>query len=145
MLIKYIFCLILGVIFGSSISAGIFALVNSVKLLPKFADKTHTKHRCLLYETAVLFGATVGNLFTFLNIPIATGIDLLNDIIAGIIGLFIGIFIGCLALSLAEKLGVTALISRRFKLHIGIGSLIFSLALGKTIGNLIYFFLGWYK
>ncbi len=145
MLIKYVLCLLLGIIFGSSISSGIFALVNSVKLLPNFADKTHTKHNCVLYETAILLGATSGNLLHFLGIPVVTDISILNNILLGIIGLLVGIFIGCLALSLAEKLGITALVSRRFKLHTGIGTLIFSLALGKMFGNLLYFFLGWYK
>ncbi len=141
MLIKNILMVILGIIFGSAISSGLFALVNSIKLLPNFADKTHTKHCANIYETAILIGATSCNVIYFLKPDLSFP---LSNVIIGIVGFFIGVFVGSFALSLAEKLSLTAIISRRFRLHSGMGFLLLSMALGKLFGNIIYFMLGWF-
>ena len=144
MLIKNIVCLVLGIIFGSSISSGLFALINSIKIIPRYADKTHTKQYVTLYETAILVGATFWNIVFLFDILSSKLYPYpLNHIFLGITGILIGIFVGSLAVSLAERLSVSAIISRRFKIHHGFNFTLLAISLGYLVGNLMYFFYGW--
>ena len=59
-----------------------------------------------------------------------------------IYGLFAGIFVGCLALAIAEMLDSIPIFARRMKFRHGVGIVILCMAIGKTIGSLIYFWNG---
>lgn len=132
----YILLIIIGLCGGFTIAGGVFALISAIGLIPRLADKTRTARYIKSYETAIFYGGTLGNLFSLIkfqwNIPF-------YHIIFCFTGLFIGIFIGCLATSLAESLQVTAIFSRRLKLHHGLGFIVLFTALGKLIGSLLYF------
>ena len=62
-----------------------------------------------------------------------------------IYGVFAGIFVGCLALAIAEMLDSIPIFARRMKFRHGIGIVILCMAIGKTIGSLIYFWKGFYS
>ena len=59
-----------------------------------------------------------------------------------IIGLFSGMFIGCLALAIAEMLDSIPIFTRRISFRHGIGLVVLSMAAGKLVGSLYYF---WYE
>ena len=125
---------------GALVSAGVFALISSIGLIPRMAGKTHTGSYVTQYEMAVLFGGTLGNIMNIFRISVPLGT-------AGLIlfGTFAGIFVGCLATSLAESLGATSIFSRRVRLHKGMGVIILSVAMGKLLASILFFYLRWYS
>ena len=125
---------------GALVSAGVFALISSIGLIPRMAGKTHTGSHVKKYEIAVLFGGTLGNVMNIFRVSVPLGV-------AGLIlfGLFAGIFVGCLATSLAESLDATAIFSRRVRLHKGMGIIILCVAMGKLLASILFFYLRWYS
>ena len=132
--------IIIGCFAGFAISAGLFALITTIGIVTRIADKTKTAKYVTTYEQAILLGGGIGNIFFIYNLPL-----ILPSVLILFIGIMFGIYVGCLATALSESLKVTAVFSRRLKLHTGIGYMILSLALGKCAGALIYFFLDFYK
>lgn len=123
---------------GLVVAGGLFAFLASLGVISDIADRTHTGEHILLYEDATVAGGTLGNLFFLYQLKIPGGMWF-----QGIFGLFAGIFVGCWAMSLAETLNVFPIFIRRIKLVQYVQYIILSIAIGKGIGSLIYFFLGW--
>lgn len=130
--------IVIGIGSGMAIAAGVFALITKVGVIPQIADVTHTAAYVTTYEMAILAGALFGNYVTIFPISLS-----LPTWVMGIFGIFSGIFVGCLATALAESLNVTAIFTRRLRLHTGIAWIVLSMALGKIFGSLIYFFRGY--
>lgn len=137
MLINRIFACFVGISAGLIASGGVFALLTAIGVIPRMAGKTHTAAHVIKYENAVILGGIAGNILTIYEPKVFVGT-------AGgwIFGIFSGIFVGCLATSLAESLNVTAVFTRRAKIKLGIEYIVISLALGKLIGSLIYYYKG---
>ena len=137
--------------FGLLSSGGVFTVFVTVGLVPRFADKTHTAKHILLYENSIVAGAIIGCILTVFpdffekiigkygleNIP---GWELLGEGLLGIFGIFAGMFVGCFAIAIAEMLNTIPIFTRRVGLGKGIGVVMLCLALGKTVGALIYFY-----
>ena len=95
----------------------------------------------------VILGGLISVFFPFLDlVGLAGRIQLLKEVypyiavaILIIYGLFAGIFVGCLALAIAEMLDSIPIFSRRMKFRHGVGVVILCMAIGKTVGSLIYF------
>ena len=125
---------VIGLGSGAAIAAGIFALITKIGVLTQIAHRTKTGKYVTIYETAVCCGGVMGTLLTIFHFQFTLPITFI-----GIAGLCYGIFLGCLSTALAETLNVTAVFTRRLKLHTGIPLLVLSMALGKSIGSLIYY------
>lgn len=152
MILKYLFLIILGGSFGSLAAAGVFTVLVAVGLVPRFAGKTHTGKKVLLYEETVIFGTITGALLSlfpeyfqfaaFWQQRFPGQMQLWNGIgtaLEGIFGLFSGMFIGCLALAIAEMLDSIPILARRISFRHGMGLAILSMAIGKLCGSLVYF------
>lgn len=139
MWIKEVLVAISGFAAGALVSAGVFALITSIGVIPRLADKSRTAAYVKSYETSVILGGIFGNLVNIYKLPLS-----FTPLLLPVFGIFSGIFVGCLATSLAESLNTTAIFSRRVKLHRGTGVIILCAAIGKVIGSLIFFYLGWY-
>ena len=133
-LITSLILIIIGLASGTAIAAGIFALITKIGVITQIAHKTKTNNYVKVYETAVLTGGVIGTLLTIFHFQMSLPI-----IFIGIAGLCYGIFLGCLSTALAETLDVTAIFTRRLKLHTGIPFIVLSMALGKSLGSLIYY------
>lgn len=129
---------VIGLSAGLIVAGGLFAFIASLGVVSDIADRTHTGSKILLYEDATTVGGILGNLIFIYKIPIPGGM-----LLQIVFGLFTGIFVGCWALSLAETLNVFPIFIRRVKLVRCIPYIILGIAIGKGIGSLIYFFLGW--
>ena len=129
---------VIGLSAGLIVAGGLFAFIASLGVVSDIADRTHTGSKILLYEDATTLGGILGNLIFIYRIPIPGG-----TLLQIVVGLFTGIFVGCWALSLAETLNVFPIFIRRVKLVRCIPYIILGIAIGKGIGSLIYFFLGW--
>lgn len=152
MVFEWLFLAIVGMSFGVLAAAGVFTVLVAVGLVPRFAGKTHTARKVLLYEEMVIFGTIVGGLVSvfpeysqfgaFWNQHFLGHIQLWRSIGMGIqalFGLFAGMFVGCLALAIAEMLDSIPIFTRRISFRHGIGLAILSVAIGKLCGSLFYF------
>lgn len=130
---------VLGLAGGFSIAGGIFAAITAIGAIPQISHVTSTQKYVKSYETAVILGGIAGNIITIFNVNPFLPVWFMT-----IFGLGSGIFVGCLATALAEALNVDTIFTRRLRLHTGIQWVILSLALGKAVGSLLYFFRGYY-
>lgn len=129
---------------GSVISAAVFALIASTGVITRMAGKTHTGKHVTKYETAVVAGGTLWNIFWVFSVKLHMPVTV-SAVLQPIIGLSQGIFVGCLAIFLAEALNATAIFARRVKLRIGLSYIILAVAVGKVTAAIIQFTNGWVK
>lgn len=155
MVLRGVLLAIVGVSYGLLSAAGVFTVLVAVGLIPRFAGKTHTAKKVFLYEEMVIFGTLAGCGFSIFyrylhvaaffqgyfpqNMRLWLG---LGNVFQGIIGLFSGMFIGCLALAIAEMLDSIPIFTRRISFRHGIGLVVLTMAAGKLLGSLYYF---WYE
>ncbi len=154
----------LGVLGGSAgilVSAGVFTVLLSVGLVPRFAGKTHTARHIFLYEEMIVLGTLSGDGLSILGTKAQLGdwicgqllfgpdtVQLwraVSSVLLGLFGVFAGVFVGCLALAIAEMLDSIPILTRRIGFRHGLGVMVLSVALGKLAGSLIYFGLRFYE
>lgn len=136
MLAKQIFLAFIGLASGLSVAAGTFALIVSLKIVPRIIGKGHTASRILTFENAIILGGIAGcivTVFPSLMLPLGSPLLILY-------GLFSGIQVGCLVMALAEIMNVFPIMFRRMRLKMGLSWVITTLAIGKTLGGLLYFY-----
>lgn len=156
MFIKWIFLAVFGVSFGLVVSGGVFTVLISVGLIPRFAGKMHIAKQVFVLEEMVVLGTLAGNFFSVFYDDAGFGKWVLHSQLFGtgntdgvwhfisnviliLYGIFAGIFVGCLALAIAEMLDSIPIFSRRIGFRHGLGIAILAVALGKMIGSLLYF------
>lgn len=127
-----------GVSAGVVTAAGVFTLITVIGIIPRMAGRTNTARWIHAYEWSVIFGGIFGNMADLFQIPKGGGSLLLL-----LFGLGSGMFVSCLIMSLAEVLDVFPVMCRRIRLHVGIPYIVLSLALGKMIGSLLFFWNRW--
>ena len=125
---------LVGLSAGAAASAGVFALITVIGILPRWAGHTRTARHVSLYEWSVILGGTAGNLI-FLVQPSLPG----KEILEAAVGLFMGIFVGGLIMSLAEVLDVFPILLRRGRIQSGIPWMVLSIGIGKMLGAYLYF------
>lgn len=125
---------LVGLSAGAAASAGVFALITVIGILPRWAGHTRTARHVSLYEWSVILGGTAGNLI-FLLQPSLHG----KEILEAAAGLFMGIFVGGLIMSLAEVLDVFPILLRRGRIQSGIPWMVLSIGIGKMLGAYLYF------
>lgn len=154
-LLKQIFMGICGLSFGLLASAGVFTVLVSVGLIPRFAGKMHVAKKVFVLEEAVIFGTLCGGALSIFSRGGGLGRFVLDRQLFGGNtaevwkwigygflmpgGVFAGMFVGCLALAIAEMLNSIPIFSRRIGFRHGLGVAITAAALGKFLGSLIYF------
>ena len=125
---------LVGLSAGAAASAGVFALITVIGILPRWAGHTRTARHVSLYEWSGILGGTAGNLI-FLLQPSLPG----KEILEAAAGLFMGIFVGGLIMSLAEVLDVFPILLRRGRIQSGIPWMVLSIGIGKMLGAYLYF------
>lgn len=156
MFIRQIFLAILGASFGFIVSGGVFTVLISVGLIPRFAGKMHIAKHIFTLEEMVVLGTLAGDFFSVFGVYGKFGEWILShqlfgagkteavwkvigDFLLILFGIFSGIFVGCLALAIAEMLNTIPIFARRIGFRHGLGMAILAVALGKLVGSLIYF------
>lgn len=152
-MLKTLFLILVGASYGMLSSAGVFTVLVAVGLVPRFAGKTHTSRKVILFEEMVISGTITGCVLTVfsrycqfgawwqnrfpekLSLWLGTG-----TVVQAVFGLFAGMFIGCLALAIAEMLDSIPILSRRVSFRHGLGFAVLGIALGKLTGSLLYFY-----
>ena len=166
---KYFFLIFAGASFGLLAAAGVFTVLTAVGLVPRFAGKTHAARKILLFEEMVILGTILGCFVSVFPEYCQIGIQMerlsvlfqsrgkviesaaaQRIVLSGLqstvgmllqsgFGVFAGMFIGCLALAIAEMLDSIPIFARRIGFRHGIGLAVFSVAIGKLVGSLLYF------
>ena len=152
-MLKTLFLILVGASYGMLSSAGVFTVLVAVGLVPRFAGKTHTSRKVILFENMVISGTITGCLLTVFNRYCQFGawwqsrfpekLSLWMGAGTGIqagFGLLAGMFIGCLALAIAEMLDSIPILARRVSFRHGLGFAVLGIALGKLTGSLLYFY-----
>ena len=135
---QQIFLGFVGLSSGVIIAGGVAGLMIGLSIIPRYAGVTHTSDRLLLYEDACVLGIILGNLFYIFRLSLPLSFAFLL-----IYGLFSGIFLGGWILALAEMADVFPIFARRIRFAGGFSSVILSVAAGKTLGSLLYYFQHW--
>ncbi len=147
---------IVGISSGLIVSAGVFTVLISVGLIPRFAGKMHVARKIFVLEEMVVLGTLFGGFFSVFSDwgmigefvrehrlfgeRATDGIwNLAGTVFLLIFGVFAGIFVGCLALAIAEMLNTIPVFARRIGFRHGLGIAILAVAIGKLAGSLIYF------
>ncbi len=135
---KQLLLAFIGLSAGVTVAAGLFSFIISLGVISDFADRTHTGRHVLFYETCVAAGGILGNIFVIYQIPLGIG-----EVFLALFGLLAGIFAGCWAMALAEILNVFPIFIRRIKIIKCIPYIIVSLAIGRGLGGLLFFWSRW--
>lgn len=156
MLIEQFLLGVIGISSGLIVSAGVFTVLISVGLIPRFAGKMHVARKIFVLEEMVVLGTLAGGFFSIFSDWGQVGAfvrqhelfgndategvwNLAGTIFLIVFGVFAGIFVGCLALAIAEMLNTIPVFARRIGFRHGLGIAILAVALGKLTGSLIYF------
>lgn len=150
--LKYLLTIFSFLGFGLLSSGGVFTVFVTVGLVPRLADKTHTAAKIVLYENCIVSGAILGCVFSvypdFFEAVMGqkalvsfSSWEVWGSLILAIFGIFAGMFVGCFAIAIAEMLNTIPIFTRRISLGKGAGIVLLALALGKTVGSLIYFYM----
>lgn len=134
MWIREVFLGFVGLASGFAVSAGVFAFIISVGVIPRMIGKTKTAAEVLIYEHIIWLGGTLGTLFSLFEWEILWGTPLLV-----LFGLSAGVFTGSLAIALAEILNSFPIVFRRMQIKKGLFWIIFFMAMGKTFGSLYFY------
>ena len=156
MFLKQLLLAVIGVSAGLIVSAGVFTVLISVGLIPRFAGKMHVARKVFVLEEMVICGTMTGCFFSVFSewgmigkwvrsheifgAAATEGVwNFIGALLQIVFGLFAGIFVGCLALAIAEMLNTIPIFSRRIGFRHGLGIAILAVALGKLLGSLVYF------
>ena len=129
---------ITGLAAGFAVAGGLFALIIALGVVARVAGKTHTARYVFWYEDAVALGGILGNLMSVYQISLPVG-----SVGAGIFGIFAGIFVGAWSMALTEIVNIIPIFTRRITLRRGMELIIFSMAIGRTLGALLFYIQRW--
>lgn len=135
MWIERLIMIFIGLVAGIATSAGTFAFIIIIGVVPRLIGKCHRAAGTMLFENVIALGAIVGciwTVFTEMEIPIGS-LGLM------IYGFSSGIFVGCIALALAEILDTYPILFRRLHIKQGLFWVILAVALGKMSGAFYHF------
>ena len=133
-----LFLALIGMSAGIIVAGGLFSFIVELGVIADFADRTHTADKILLYEDVVAAGAVLGNLFQIFEIHLPGQMFLLT-----LFGVFSGVFVGCWAMALAEILNVFPIFMRRARIARYLAVFILMTALGKGLGDALFFWKRW--
>ena len=133
---NHVMLTLLGLFAGVAASAGTFAFIIVVGVIPRMLGKSKRAQGTLLFENAIILGGIIGCILSvFLNLRIPLG-----SLLLCLYGLSAGIFVGCIAVALAEILNTFPITFRRLKLKVGLEWVMLMMALGKMSGAFYYFY-----
>jgi stage V sporulation protein AB len=123
---------------GFIVAGGVVAMVIGLGIITRFVGISHTAVHVKSYEDAVLLGALAGNILTTFDVSLPIGAWIL-----AFGGVFIGAFVGGWILALAEIINVFPVYCRRLGITKGLSWIVVAIAIGKTAGSLVHFYMRW--
>lgn len=151
MFLRQLVLLLLGWMSGVAVSAGTFAFLLVIGVVPRMLRTTNLMQKVLTVEMVIVAAVTLGNIVSLWDEPGYSAIyewggtigEGIGHALLGLYGVSAGIFVGCISVALAEILHIFPILFRRLKMSSGLSALMFSMAFGKCAGAL-FSFLGGY-
>lgn len=131
---KEIFLVVFSAASGLMVSAGVFAFIAAIGIIPRMAWRTETRPYVRFYEDVIVLGGIWGTTTMFVDYRLPPW----NWLIL-LFAAFEGLFVGVLAMALTEVLNVMPILMRRSRLTQGLRWIIPAFALGKVFGSLVYY------
>ena len=131
---------------GVGVSAGTFAFILVIGVVPRIMGRMEIKD-VVLIENVIVLGVVLGNISSTFEVIVYNSnfqyMDVLGHAVMILYGISTGVFVGCISVALAEILHTFPILFRRFNLNKGLKLVIFSMAIGKVLGCIYYFLLGY--
>lgn len=126
--------------FGSGVvvAGGVIALIVGLGIAARYIGITHTGNHLWYYEDSILLGGLFGTFMTVYHVMIPVGMAGL-----AVLGLAAGIYVGGWIMALAEVVNIFPIFARRIGLVKGMSIIIIAVALGKTLGSMLAFYMRW--
>lgn len=140
MWIKELLLAAAGLCAGAMVAAGFFAFITAIGVITTYAQRTHTAGHIKTYENALAAGAIIGNAWWALGFRL--GLGSIGNVVLTVAGLCYGVFVGSLIIALAETIRTIPVFFRRAKITKGLPVIIVAFAIGKCVGNLLFYILG---
>lgn len=109
---------------GCAVSAGTFAFLLVIGIVPRMLRRTNLFNRILTVETSIILGVIVGNVMSLWERAHpgegtfqGQGMLYVGHFLLAGYGLSAGVFVGCIAVALAEILDTFPILFRRFRLE----------------------------
>ncbi|MDY3796269.1 MAG: stage V sporulation protein AB [Agathobacter sp.] len=141
---SHIFMFIASFLAGSAVSAGTFAFIIVIGIMPRILRRSKMTD-VLFLENVIIAGVIAGTLLSLWDKKLFTFPYLVGHLIVVVYGVCTGMFVGCMSVALAEILHTFPIIFRRTKLKIGLSAVIYAMAAGKLLGSLFYFVMGYFR
>ncbi len=123
----------MGLFCGILISAGLAGFIVGLAIIPTYAVRSHTTRHIFLYENISMLGILFGNSVYLFHFFLPG-----KNILLGIMGFGFGFFLGAWILA-----DIFPALQKRLSINNGYFWILLSLAVGKSIGALLYFYSGW--
>ena len=104
MFLRHIFMAGLATACGIAVSAGTFAFLLVIGVIPRMIKRCNFGERILMVENTVILGVLTGAVFSVVEWKAQLPYPWLAHVILGAYGTAAGIFVGCIAVALAEIL-----------------------------------------
>ena len=139
MLAEHIVLAFLALCAGAAVSAGTFAFILVIGVVPRMLRRGNLAKRIITIENTVFLGVMAGALLSLLSWECKTPFLFAGHLILALYGISAGIFVGCIAVALAEILDTFPILFRRGKIKRGLPWVMAAMAFGKMAGALYYF------
>ena len=144
MLLRFAALLLVGFSAGIGVSAGTFAFLLVIHVIPRIIQKTKLERKVIFLENTIITGILLGTLLSLFDWSGGWLPALWGNLLLLIFGSAAGVFVGCTAIALAEILDTFPIFFRRLRIQENRAwILIFSMAIGKSLGALLYFWFGY--
>ena len=138
MFLRHIFMAGLATACGIAVSAGTFAFLLVIGVIPRMIKRCNFGERILMVENTVILGVLTGAVFSVMEWKAQLPYPWLAHVILGAYGTAAGIFVGCTAVALAEILNTFPILFRRLYINRGLSGVMIAMALGKMAGSFYY-------
>lgn len=143
MLVRHIFLAAVTLACGIAVSAGTFAFLLVIGVVPRMIRKMNLSDHIMRFENMIVLGVLTGAVFSVIEWEARLPIVWLGHLLLAVYGFVAGMFVGCIAVALAEILNTFPILFRRLQINRGLSMMMIAMALGKTMGSLYYFFFGY--
>lgn len=134
---------LLAIACGIAVSAGTFAFILVIGVVPRMIKKNNMANHIFAIENSIVLGVMVGAIFSVFEWKARFPIPWMAHVMVAIYGLAAGIFVGCIAVALAEILNTFPILFRRLYINRGLSWVMIAMAFGKLAGSMYYFFCGY--
>ena len=145
-MIYHVLAAVVAFLAGVGVSAGTFAFILVIGVVPRIMGRMEIKD-VVLIENVIVLGVVLGNISSTFEVIVYNSnfqyMDVLGHAVMILYGISTGVFVGCISVALAEILHTFPILFRRFNLNKGLKLVIFSMAIGKVLGCIYYFLLGY--